>query len=89
MIRRMTISPEFILLMGPRALVSVVAEPVPLDAKIVGKGYDADRDEFYVDVDSGEFTDQKPLTPVMRRLDGKNLEDRETMRELLAKGAGA
>jgi hypothetical protein len=88
MIRRLSISPCFVADMGPSTIVRVVADPVPRNATIVNRGYDHERDEFYVDLDSPDFTTTDPITPVLRRLDPTNLEDREAMRGLLAEGSG-
>lgn len=69
--RRINVAPE-ILLAFTRGKYEVISNPVPLDAKVVGYGFDRIGNCFYLEVESAEFTPDQPFqmpSLVIKRLD--------------------
>lgn len=66
MIRQLRLAPEFLLLLGEGELVEVVADGLPKDATIVGRGLTLEGD-FYIDVESAAFSTTHPITPLLKQ----------------------
>jgi hypothetical protein len=66
-IRRMTVVPEMFLYLRHGARLEVIAEAVPQDAKIIGRGL-TEWGDFYLDIDHWAFADASPLTPGFQQI---------------------
>lgn len=65
MIRRLELTPELLLHLRP-GCVEVIAQALPLNARIVARGM-TERQNFYVDIESEDFTNTDPITPALVR----------------------